>query len=189
VTAARDLRDKVVGHLARASRKRNGPIEAPQDPTDPVFDGERRAFLRRFVSPLSAATGGYELAPNSTSAKPPEQRRVIRLMPGNRNVFALLGPLATGEPAPGGYKLATMRIEDTRIEIGFARDDKKVAIILTALDSTEGFARAETSSLRMLVSGDAPPAERDAVAARLLVELRARDHGQLWINASDAPAK
>ena len=66
-----------------------------EDKTVQGIDGEKRAFLRRFVSPLSSMLTGYQPLPNADVVlKPsaPAERRVIRAddRPG---VFALIGPL------------------------------------------------------------------------------------------------
>jgi hypothetical protein len=159
----------------------------PREPP-PVEDRPKRNFLRMLVRPFVAAARGYELPEKHFSRRPPEQRKVIR---GGRpgEVLALLGPLARGETA-SGYRLLDVKIGEDWIRFVFDREGRRVAVALTAHASEEGGeARFRTASFRGVVAGDAPREELDAVAERVAREVAAKDNGQLWVTAADAPSK
>lgn len=159
---------------------------AKKTPDDPGsrFNWQRRALLMRLVRPF-APEQAIELPPNARSAARPSTKKVIPHENDNRSVLALLGPLATGERAPGDFGLRSVTVEEARIRVVFERGESLVDVLLTALEDPEGTTYGASASLRLVVGGSAPEPERRAVADRLLVELKARDRGQIWRVAGD----
>lgn len=150
------------------------------------FDNSKRAFFRGLVKPFMSAVNGYELPPDHSSTNPPQKRKVIHGGGSNARVLGLLGPLARGEQA-AGYRLYGVSIAEDRIDVSFEQAGRFVKIRMAALDATEGAAFAQTHSFRLVVDGDAPESDRAAVGERLRREVAARDQGQLWVVAADAP--
>jgi len=153
---------------------------------DAKIDRSKRSFFEILIRPMRAAVKGYELPVDHSSAKPPERLRVIR-GGANAQVMAMLGPLARGEAAPGGYRLFTVQVDSERIAYVFERRGAMVNVRLGALDGAGGVAFGESATFRFVVDGDAPEADRIAVATRVLAEVKARDRGQLWVYAADTP--
>ena len=151
-----------------------------------VEDRKKRALFRLLVSPVLAATKGYELPPDHASKNPPQKKRVLRAG-ANAEVLGLLGPLAKGEPAPGNYLFHGAQVGAERIDFVFDRAGVKIRVSLTALDTTEGLTHAKSASFRITVDGDAPETDRIVVGARVARDVIARDRGQLWVIAADAP--
>ena len=156
----------------------------PEDPGK-GFSWQKRSFLMNFVRPFAPEVAN-ELPPNATSSSPPSNKKVIPFEPDNRGVLALLGPLAMGEPAAEGYRLRSVTVEEARIRVVFERGEALVELLLTALDDSDGTPRGTSTSLRLIVGGSAPETERHAIADRVLVELKARDRGQIWRVAGNA---
>src|SRR5262245_30078115 len=100
--------------------------------------------------PVRAAMKGYQLPTDHSSANPPAAHRVIR---GGANalVLGLLGPLARGEQAPGGYRLFDVKIGSDRIDYVFERAGATVRLRLGRLDEVEGTAVGASTSFRMAV--------------------------------------
>lgn len=136
---------------------------------------------------MRAVMKGYQLPVDHSSANPPSKHKVIR-GGSNAQVLALLGPLCRGEPA-AGYRLFEAKIGTDRIDYVFERDGAKVNLHLTERQAGAGPAGAETASFRVVVDGDAPPADLTAVSERVIRELTSRDRGQLWVMAEDAPTR
>jgi hypothetical protein len=148
-------------------------------------DRGKRDFLRSLLRPLDAAVRGYEPPPGP----PPDGPKRIR--PGcEDDVRALLGPIGAGATV-AGYRLARLKLQRTRIELTFTgARGRSVFVMLTGLDDPAawGASRAVSKSFQVITAGDAPPAEIDAVAARVAVEVVARDHGSLWMRDPSPPA-
>jgi len=154
-------------------------------PGDPL-DGGRRNFFRMLFNPLTAAARGYELPANNTSENPPERKQVIRAGPGNRLLTQLIGPLAMGTPAAGGYALQGVQATARDISYSFAGQAGSVRVRLYALGEVEVSA-GDSQTFSTRVDGDAPEDDCQAVLLDVLTEVRRRDRGQLWTEATMAP--
>jgi hypothetical protein len=152
----------------------------------------RRDLLRSlsgasFFSTLAEACTPAPQRQRSHSTNPPSQVPVI---PAGREaeVVALLGPLAQ-QPALG-YKLAETHVAPDRIDYSFAGPGGAVRVSLVSIAAVDaGVVHAYTRSFRLLVGGDAPEEARHAVGDLVADEIRARDDGQLWVRATDAPRR
>lgn len=176
--------------MADDKKQADWPLTRAQD-----CDGGKRNFLRALFSPLSALAGKYEQAAQENAhvmftQNPPQPKPVIK-GGSNEAVLALIGPLARGEAAPGGYRLARVGVEEVHIDYFFERpgsaerEAATVIVRLAALDAA-GPTVAASASFRIMVLGAVPELEQRAVAERVAHEVVAADRGHLWTTASTA---
>jgi hypothetical protein len=156
---------------------------------DPNFNGGRRNLFRLFFNPLKSAVNGYELPEGHTSQHLPQKKRVISPGPKNQEVFALLGPYAKGKVAAGAYRLWSVQVAEAEIKFIFERAGLKATVSFGPIVQGVTDPAIATATFAASVDGDAPPADRDAILREIFAEVKARDKGQLWVIAAEAPAR
>lgn len=177
-----------------ASAKPPGPPEGdaphghPAEEKRDTVDAGRRRFFRMFATPFSAAVKGYNLPPNHTSKNPPEERQVIRPGPGNVLVLGLLGPIATGRLVGPEFRFAQATAGEVEIRYVFRHGEEQVELVLAQPGMRTGHVVGTTRTFAAFVEGTAPLEVQEQVAREVLVQLRARDQGQLWTTAARAIA-
>lgn len=158
----------------------------------PMSNGKTRRDLLRSLTGASLWSGLPSCVPaakrlRSHSKNPPSERPVIPVGK-EAEIMALLGPLAHEPPLPG-WKLEKVTVGAERIEYAFtgAGSSARVGLVAHA-DNPEDAAAAfaMTTSFRVMLDGGAPAEVMRAIGQRVMAEVRARDHGGMWVKADDA---